>query len=58
MRNGNPCTKSSYHKMWIRTLKRISALLGDTEKMVMEVYNHILLEKEDAVGAVNATMNI
>ncbi|WP_277613525.1 hypothetical protein [Mediterraneibacter agrestimuris] len=44
--------------MWIRTLKRISALLGDTEKMVMEVYNHILLEKEDAVGAVNATMNI
>ena len=33
-------------------LKKIAELLGDSEKMVMEVYNHIVLEKEDAAGAV------
>lgn len=94
MRNGEPCTKSSYDKMWARIVKRLQAvseqeiigltahvfrhnyctnlcyqiptisikkiasLLGDTEKMVMEVYNHILLEKEDAVSAVNDAMNM
>ena len=31
--------------------------MGDTEKMVIEVYNHIILEKEDAVSAVEKALN-
>lgn len=92
MRNGQPLTKSSYDKMWIRirkrmqdvteeeitgltahvfrhnyctnlcyqiptvSIKKIAQLLGDTEKMVLEVYNHVILEKEDAVAAIDAAM--
>lgn len=52
----NYCTNLCYQIPKI-SIKKIATLLGDTEKMVMEVYNHILLEKEDAVGAVNAAMN-
>lgn len=33
------------------------AATGDSEKMVIEVYNHIIMEKEDADGAVNDAMN-
>ena len=94
MRNGEPCTKSSYDKMWKRIVKRmqevsdqpikgltahvfrhnyctnlcyqiptvsikkIASLLGDTDKMVMDVYNHIILEKEDANTAVNNAINM
>lgn len=94
MRNGQPLTKSSYDKMWMRiknrmqevsdqeidgltahvfrhnyctnlcyqiptvSIKKIAQLLGDTEKMVLEVYNHIILEKEDAAAAVAAAMNV
>ena len=93
MRGGEPCSKSSYDRMWSRILrelnrvadepiegltahifrhnyctelcyqipkvsiKKIAELLGDTEKMVIEVYNHVLQEKEDAVGAVNDALN-
>lgn len=92
MRNGQPLTKSSYDKMWVRirnrmqevsdqeiagltahifrhnyctnlcyqiptiSIKKIAQLLGDTEKMVLEVYNHIILEKEDAAAAIAAVM--
>ena len=31
--------------------------MGDTEKMVLDVYNHIILEKEDAASAVESAMN-
>lgn len=94
MRNGEPCTKSSYDKMWKRivkqmqavsdqpiegltahvfrhnyctnlcyqipiiSIKKIAALLGDTDKMVLEVYNHIITEKEDASTAVNNAINV
>lgn len=27
--------------------------MGDTEKMVMDVYNHIIEEKEDPAGVIN-----
>jgi hypothetical protein len=30
------------------SFKKIAALMGDTKKMVIEVYNHIMEEKEDA----------
>lgn len=32
-------------------------LMGDTEAVVLKVYNHIILEKEDAATAVNETLN-
>lgn len=38
------------------SVKRIAALLGDNEKMVLSVYNHILMEKEDAEGAISAAL--
>ena len=48
----NYCTMLCYQIPKI-SIKRIAQLLGDTERMVLEVYNHIVLEKEDAAGAVN-----
>ena len=53
----NYCTMLCYQIPKI-SIKRIAQLLGDTEKMVLEVYNHIVLEKEDAAGAVNDAVNI
>lgn len=38
------------------SIKRIAQLMGDTEKVVLDVYNHILLDKEDATGAVENAM--
>ncbi len=31
--------------------------MGDTEAVVLKVYNHIILEKEDAAAAVNEALN-
>lgn len=53
----NYCTMLCYQIPKI-SIKRIAQLLGDTEKMVLDVYNHIVLEKEDAAGAVNDAVNI
>ena len=53
----NYCTNLCYQIPKI-SIKRIAQLLGDTEKMVLEVYNHIVLEKEDAAGAVNDAINL
>ena len=53
----NYCTMLCYQIPKI-SIKRIAQLLGDTERMVLEVYNHIVLEKEDAAGAVNDAVNI
>ena len=41
---------------FVSTIKMIAQLLGDTEKMVLEVYNHIVDQKENAAGAVNAAV--
>ena len=50
----NYCTQLCYN----RTLstKKIAQLLGDTEKMVIDVYSHLLEEKEDAPAAVAAAI--
>ena len=50
----NYCTQLCYN----RTLstKKIAQLLGDTEKMVLDVYSHLLEEKEDAPAAVAAAI--
>ena len=52
----NYCTNLCYQIPTV-SIKRIAQLLGDTKKMVLEVYNHIVLEKEDAVSAVDAAVN-
>lgn len=52
----NYCTNLCYQIPKI-SIKKIAQLLGDTEKMVLDVYNHIILEKEDAAGAVNDAIN-
>ena len=31
--------------------------MGDTEKVVLDVYNHIIQEKEDAASAVENALN-
>lgn len=51
----NYCTNLCYQIPTV-SIKRIAALLGDSEKMVLEVYNHVVLEKEDAVSAINAAI--
>lgn len=48
----NYCTELCYEVPRIST-KMIAKLMGDTEKMVLEVYSHILETKEDTIGAVN-----
>ena len=52
----NYCTNLCYQIPKI-SIKKIAQLLGDTEKMVLDVYNHIILEKEDAASAVNDSIN-
>ncbi len=46
------CTQLCYQVPRIST-KMIAKMLGDTEKMVLEVYSHIDEEKEDIIGAIN-----
>ena len=38
------------------SLKKVAELLGDTDKMVIEVYNHVISEKDDASGAMAAAL--
>lgn len=53
----NFCTNLCYQIPKI-SIKKIAQLMGDTEAMVLKVYNHMILEKEDAEGAVNDAMNL
>lgn len=48
----NYCANLCYQMPNI-SIKRISQLLGDTEKMVLEVYNHVLEEKENVKEVVS-----
>lgn len=52
----NYCTMLCYQIPKV-SIKRIAQLMGDTESVVMAVYNHIVMEREDAVGAVNDAIN-
>lgn len=52
----NFCTNLCYQIPKI-SIKKIAQLMGDTEAMVLKVYNHMILEKEDAAGAINDAMN-
>ena len=48
----NYCTNLCYQVPAI-SIKKIAQLMGDTEKMVLDVYNHIMDEKEDTAAVVN-----
>ena len=52
----NYCTNLCYQIPQI-SIKKIAQLMGDTEAVVLRVYNHIILEKEDAATAVNEALN-
>lgn len=45
------CTNLCYQVPKI-SLRKIAELLGDTQKMVMDVYNHVMEEKENVVDTV------
>lgn len=49
----NYCTMLCYQIPVIST-KKIAQLMGDTEKIVLGIYSHILEEKEDVVSAINS----
>lgn len=53
----NYCTQLCYQIPKIST-KKIAQLLGDSEKMVIEVYNHILEEKEQTEDAIAAAVSL
>ena len=38
--------------------KKIAELMGDNINMVLEVYNHVLSDKEDVCAAVNSAVSI
>lgn len=48
----NYCTELCYQVPTIST-KMIARLLGDSEKMVLDVYSHIVEEKENTTDAIN-----
>lgn len=51
----NYCTNLCYQVPTI-SIKKVAQLLGDSEKMVLDVYNHIIEEKEDTFAVVNAAL--
>ena len=53
----NYCTNLCYQIPTI-SIKKIASLLGDTDKMVLNVYNHIMEEKEDVKTVVNNILAI
>ena len=53
----NYCSNLCYQVPAI-SIKKIASLLGDTEKMVFNVYNHIIEEKEDVHTVVNEILAI
>lgn len=52
----NYCSTLCYQIPTI-SIKKIAELMGDREKMVIEVYNHILTEREDVHSAVEQALN-
>lgn len=53
----NYCTNLCYKVPEI-SIKKITQLMGDTEKMVMDVYNHVIDEKEYVFGAIESALAI
>ncbi|MBE5830842.1 MAG: site-specific integrase [Butyrivibrio sp.] len=53
----NYCTELCYKVPQIST-KKIAQLLGDTEKMVLDVYSHIVDSKENVVETINEALGM
>ena len=53
----NYCTELCYKVPQIST-KKIAQLLGDTEKMVLDVYSHIVEEKENVKETLEEALSI
>lgn len=53
----NYCTNLCYQIPTVST-KKIAQLLGDSEKMVLEVYGHIMEEKEEVQDAISRAFNL
>lgn len=53
----NYCANLCYQVPAI-SIKKIAQLMGDTEKVVIDVYNHIIEEKEDVAEAVSSALAI
>ena len=53
----NYCTQLCYQIPTIST-KKIAQLMGDTEKVVLNIYSHILEEQENVSGAINNAFSI
>ncbi len=53
----NYCTSLCYQIPKI-SIKMVAKLMGDTEAVVLNVYNHLMMEKEDYENAVNAAVNM
>mgnify|MGYP002511568276 CR=1 FL=1 len=53
----NYCSELCYKVPEI-SIKKIAHLMGDSEKIVMDVYNHIIDEKEDIFGVVSDVLAI
>lgn len=53
----NYCTELCYQIPKIST-KKIAQLLGDTEKMVLDVYSHIKEDKEEVTESLAAALNL
>lgn len=53
----NFCSNLCY-KVPAISIKKIARLMGDTEKMVMDVYNHVIDEKEDVFEVVESALAI
>lgn len=51
----NYCTMLCY-QIPLVSIRKIAALMGDTERVVLDVYNHIVEEKEDVSGALELAL--
>ena len=52
----NYCTNLCYQIPQI-SIKMVARLMGDKEATVLNVYNHLMMEKEDSTAAVNSALN-
>lgn len=53
----NYCSALCY-QVPIISIKKIATLMGDTQKVVLDVYDHIMLDKEDTPKAVEQAINL
>ena len=53
----NYCSNLCYQIPTI-SIKKVAELMGDTDKVVMDVYNHIIMEKEDATSAIEEAVGM